>query len=179
MELVQIVDEQNRESGTAPRDVMRKQRLLHRCTYIFVFNAKGEIFVQQRTLSKDIYPGFLDLAAGGVIVAGESYDVGAQRELAEELGISGVPLAHHGVIYFEDELSRVFGAIYSCVWDGPMQFQVEEVAGGRFYSVDEVLGMAAEGSQITPDSLAALNYLRKATEADQPRLQIAPRSSPG
>ena len=169
MELVQIVDEQNHESGTAPRNIMRTQRLLHRCTYIFVFNSQREIFVQQRTLTKDIYPGFLDLAAGGVIVAGESYVVGAQRELAEELGISGVPLTHHGVIYFEDKLSKVFGAIYSCVWDGPMQFQVEEVAGGKFYSVDEVLRMEAECAQITPDSLAALNYLRKATEADQPR----------
>ena len=169
MELVQIVDEQNHESDTAPRKVMRTQRLLHRCTYIFVFNSQREIFVQQRTMSKDIYPGFLDLAAGGVIVAGESYDVGAQRELAEELGISGVPLSHHGVIYFEDKLSRVFGAIYSCIWDGPMAFQVEEVAGGKFRSVDEVLRMAAEGAQITPDSLVAFHHLQKATEADQPQ----------
>ena len=169
MELVQIVDEQNHESDTAPRNVMRTQRLLHRCTYIFVFNSQREIFVQQRTMSKDIYPGFLDLAAGGVIVAGESYDVGAQRELAEELGISGVPLSHHGVIYFEDNLSRVFGAIYSCIWDGPMEFQVEEVAGGKFYSLKEVLRMAAEGARITPDSLAALNYLQKITEPDQPQ----------
>ena len=169
MELVQIVDEQNRESGTAARNVMRTQRLLHRCTYIFVFNSQRKIFVQQRTLTKDIYPGFLDLAAGGVIVAGESYDLGAQRELAEELGISGVSLTHHGMLYFEDKLSRVFGAIYSCVWDGPMQFQVEEVAGGKFYSLDEVFRMAAEGAQITPDSLVALDYLQKATEPDQPQ----------
>ena len=178
MELVQIVDEQNRESGTAPRNVMRSQRLLHRCTYIFVFNSQGELFVQQRTLTKDIYPGFLDLAAGGVIVAGESYDLGAQRELAEELGICGVPLTHHGVIYYEDKLSRVFGAIYSCVWDGPMQFQVEEVAGGNFYSIDQVCRMADEGAQITPDSLAALSYLQNATEPDQQQWLIAPRSFP-
>ena len=169
MELVQIVDEKNRECQSVPRNIMRSQRLLHRCTYIFVFNSQNEIFVQQRTLTKDIYPGFLDLAAGGVIVAGESYDLGAQRELAEELGISGVPLSHHGVIYFEDNLSRVFGAIYSCIWDGPMEFQVEEVAGGKFYSLKEVLRMAAEGARITPDSLAALNYLQKITEPDQPQ----------
>ncbi len=157
-ELVQIVDEQNRPISVVPRSQMRRQRLLHRCTYVFVFNSKGELFIQQRTLTKDIYPGFLDLAAGGVTLAGESYDFGAVRELAEELGITRVALKSHGVLYFEDSLSRVFGAIYSCQWDGPMSFQPEEVVGGYFVNVAEVFLMEERGEQITPDSLQAFRY---------------------
>ena len=135
-ELVLIVDENNRDVGTALRARVRAERLIHRCTYVFVFNSAGELFVQTRTLTKDIYPGYLDLAAGGVIAAGESYDNGARRELEEELGIGGVVLSSHGVIYFEDALSRVFGGVYSCCWDGEMRFQPEEEAGGRRTHVD-------------------------------------------
>ena len=54
-EIVQIVDGENREVGTAPRREMRANRLLHRCTYIFVFDAAGELFVQLRTPVKDIF----------------------------------------------------------------------------------------------------------------------------
>ena len=157
-ELVQIVDEHNREAAIAPRHEMRSRRLLHRCTYVLVFNSAGQLFVQTRTPIKDIYPSYLDLAAGGVIAAGESYDDGARRELEEELGVAGTPLTSHGVIYFEDKLSRVFGGVYSCTWDGPMRFQPEEVVGGSFMTIEEVFRKADAGEKITPDSIEALRY---------------------
>ena len=157
-ELVQIVDDQNRAVAAAPRHEMRSQRLLHRCTYVLVFNSAGQLFVQTRTLIKDIYPGYLDLAAGGVIAAGESYDEGASRELQEELGVTGTPLTSHGVLYFEDKLSRVFGGVYSCLWDGPMRFQPEEVADGSFMTIEEIFQKAEAGEHITPDSIEALRY---------------------
>jgi isopentenyldiphosphate isomerase len=158
-ELVQLVDEQNNPTTAVSRWEMRTKRLLHRCTYVFVFNSARQLFVQTRTMTKDIYPGYFDLAAGGVTAAGESYDHGAVRELEEELGISGVAIKHHGVVYFEDELSRVFGAVYSCVWDGPMRFQPEEVVDGRFLELSAIHEMAAAGAKITPDSLQALQLV--------------------
>ncbi len=158
LELVQIVDEQNRPVAVAPRHEMRSRRLLHRCTYVLVFNSAGELFVQTRTDIKDIYPSYLDLAAGGVIAAGESYDDGAKRELQEELGVTEAPLTSHGVIYLEDKLSRVFGGVYSCTWDGSMRFQSEEVAGGSFMTIEVVFRKAEAGEKITPDSLEALRY---------------------
>ncbi|MEN8760379.1 MAG: NUDIX domain-containing protein, partial [Desulfobacterales bacterium] len=85
-EIVTIVDEENRVVGAAPRSRMRGDGLPHRATYILVFNDEGEIFVQKRTTGKDIYPGYYDVATGGVVLAGESYDDAAMRELAEELG---------------------------------------------------------------------------------------------
>ena len=157
-EIVQIVDGENREVGTAPRREMRANRLLHRCTYIFVFDAAGELFVQLRTPVKDIYPGYFDLAAGGVVNAGESYDMAAVRELEEELGITGVPLTPHGEIYFEDERSRVFGRIYSCVYEGPMWYQPEEVVSGKFVPIPEIFARVQRGENITPDTVQALRH---------------------
>jgi isopentenyldiphosphate isomerase len=91
-EIVVIVDEHNNVVGAAPRRQMRAQRLPHRSTYILVFNAQGALYVQKRTMTKDVFPGYYDPAAGGVVLAGESYEASAQRELYEEMGIRDVPL---------------------------------------------------------------------------------------
>ena len=63
-ELVIIVDKENIEVGVVPRRQMRSGRLPHRATYILVFNAKGELFVQKRTQTKDVFPGYYEVAAG-------------------------------------------------------------------------------------------------------------------
>ena len=76
-ELVLIVDKDNNETGSAPRHEMRAGGLPHRACYILVFNSRGELFVQKRTMCKDIYPGYYDVAAGGVVLAGESCHLSA------------------------------------------------------------------------------------------------------
>ncbi|MCC6363561.1 MAG: NUDIX hydrolase YfcD [Bryobacterales bacterium] len=154
-ELVAIVDEENRVTGSAPRWVMRRDGLLHRATYVFVFDPAGLLYVQLRTPSKDVYPGYWDLAAGGVVLHGESYAQGAERELEEELGIHGVPLEEWFPFYFEDGSSRVFGAAYGCVYDGPLRLQAEEVVCVERLRVEDILS-GATGRRFTPDSLLAL-----------------------
>ncbi len=91
-EIVQIVDRDNRITGEAPRAQMRAAGLIHRACYILVFDARERLFIQKRTETKDIYPGYWDVAAGGVVLAGESYEESAARELEEELGVADAPL---------------------------------------------------------------------------------------
>src|SRR5262249_61255844 len=91
-EIVVIVDEHNNVVGAAPRREMRAQRLPHRSTYILVFNSQGALYVQKRTMTKDVFPGYYDPAAGGVVLAGGGYEVGAERELYKEMGISDVAM---------------------------------------------------------------------------------------
>ncbi len=157
-EMVQIVDRDNRELGAAPRSLMRRQRLIHRASYILVFNQAGEIFVQQRTETKDIYPGYWDVAAGGVVLAGESYEQSAIRELAEELGVVGIPLIPLFDHYFEDEQNRVWGRIFRCDHEGPFVLQEEEVADGKFMSPDAILQQSRK-QPFTPDGLLVLQRL--------------------
>ena len=156
-ETVIIVNERDEVIGSAPRSRMRRERLIHRTTYIFVFSSRGELLVQERTRTKDIYPGWYDLAAGGVLVAGETYGESAYREAEEELGLRGIALTDHFKMYFEDETSRSFGRAYSCVYDGPFELQREEVASARFVHPDAAL--AGEIAPLTPDSRAAFERL--------------------
>ncbi len=164
-EKVIITDETNRQIGTILRDEMRRQRLIHRASYIVVFNSTGEIFVLKRTLTKDIYPGYFEIAAGGVVVADESYDESATRELSEELGITKVKLTTCFDHYYEDDENRVWGRIYTCVYNGPMILQEEEVAYGRFMAVDNILKLAQK-EPFTPDCLEILKRLQE----EQPEL---------
>lgn len=94
-EKVTIVDRHNRIVGSASRYEMRKKGLIHRAAYSLVFNSQKELFVHKRTPTKDIYPGYYDIAAGGVVLAHESYEESARRELAEELGIKKKKLESH------------------------------------------------------------------------------------
>lgn len=160
-EIVAIVDEENNVVGAVPRREMRAKRLLHRSTYILVFNARGELYVQKRTMTKDVYPGYYDPTAGGVILAGESYEQGAVRELEEEMGIRDVPLTWLFAFYFADEHSRVWGGAFSCVYDGEVVLQEEEVESGAFMAIEDIFRLA-ETEQFTPDGLYVLRrYLDK------------------
>jgi 8-oxo-dGTP pyrophosphatase MutT (NUDIX family) len=158
-ERVIIVDDDNAAVGVAPRHEMRAKRLPHRATFILVFDSKGRILVQKRTDTKDVYPGYYDLAAGGVVTEAEGYDESALREAAEELGIRGVPLENQFDFYYEDPGNRCFGRVYSCVCDGPFELQPEEVVSVEFAELSDVLNGRIE--PLTPDTLEALRrYLQ-------------------
>ncbi len=160
-EIVAIVDEHNTVVGAVPRWEMRAKNLPHRSTYILVFNSQGALYVQKRTLTKDVFPGYYDPAAGGVVLAGESYEQGAVRELEEEMGIRDVPLTWLFDFYFTDERTRVWGGAFFCVYDGKMVLQEEEVEDVVLITIDEIL-RRAETEPFTPDGLYVLRrYLEQ------------------
>ena len=154
-EIVAIVDENNTVVGAAPRKEMRAKALPHRATYVLVFNSRGQLYVQKRTLTKDVFPGYYDPAAGGVVLAGEEYEQGAVREVEEEMGVRGVPLMPLFRFYHQDTHNRVWGAAFSCVYDGAIVLQEEEVESGAFMSAPDILRMA-QTEPFTPDGLYVL-----------------------
>lgn len=63
-EQIAWVDEQDNLLGGLVRRDLRERGLIGRGTYIMLFNSAGELCVHRRTLSKAIYPGYWDVAAG-------------------------------------------------------------------------------------------------------------------
>ncbi len=143
-ELVDLVDEDGRVVGTAPRSVVRRDNLRHAATAVLVRDPAGRIYLHRRSDTKDWAPGHWDAAAGGVIAAGEEPLSSALRELEEELGITGVMLTALGTHLYEDDTTRCFEHAYEVVWDGPVRHQPEEVAEGHWASLAELSGLLAD-----------------------------------
>ena len=163
LEQVLLVDQSNRPVGATTRGDMvthrqRARNLTHRATFIFVANEENRLFVQQRTTTKDIYPGFHDFAPGGVVLAADETDQkSAERELAEEMGIAGVPVEPLFNFYYESERTKVWGAAFFARWSGPVRLQPEEVQSVRLLSLSEIQAEVQAGAHYCPDSLAALS----------------------
>ena len=165
-ERIAWVDDRDQLLGSLPRAELRDKDLIGRATYILLFNSAGDLCVHRRTLSKAIYPGYWDVAAGGMVQADESYEQSAARELEEELGVFGVPLQAHERFFYDEPGNRVWCAVFSTVWDGPLRLQPEEVLEACFLPVADVLRQALE-KPYCPDSLAALKRYRQQVANDQ------------
>ena len=88
-EIFDVCDAEDRVTGTAPRRIVHATGLLHRAVHIWVFNSQGELLLQQRTATKDEFPNCFTSSASGHVDSGETYEHAANRELLEELGLSG------------------------------------------------------------------------------------------
>jgi isopentenyldiphosphate isomerase len=143
------------------RREMRARRLPHRATYILVFNARDELFVHLRVATKDVYPSHWDVAIGGVLAAGESFDAGARREAREELGVVIEPEALFP-FHYADAATIVHGMVYRARHEGPFRLQPEEIVGGEFVSLAELDTRTAH-APFCPDGLAALAEYRNPT----------------
>jgi len=87
-EEVILVDENNNEIGTAPKDsVHTKDTPLHRAFSCFVFNDKKELLVTQRAITKKTFPGVWTNTVCGHPGKGETAVEAAQRRLKDELGL--------------------------------------------------------------------------------------------
>lgn len=149
-ELVDIVDDDDRVIRQVTRSQMRRERLLHRVVAVLCTNSRGEIFVHRRTTTKDLFPGLYDMFAAGTVEAGESYQACAERELAEELGVRGVPLErlfHH---LYQGAATRAHTEVYRVVWDGPIVTQPSEISWGEFRSREAIVANR-EGFDFVPD----------------------------
>ncbi|MGQ8917912.1 NUDIX hydrolase [Pseudomonas lundensis] len=154
-EQVAWVDREDRLLGSLPRAELRDRGEIGRGTFILLFNSSGELCVHQRTMSKALYPGYWDVAAGGMVGVHETYAESAARELYEELGVSGVPLTAHERFYFDCPDNHLWCAVFSAVWDGPLHVQPEEVQQACFMPVAQALRLS-QTQPYCPDSLAAL-----------------------
>jgi isopentenyldiphosphate isomerase len=153
--MVDVVDDDDRVIATVTRAEMRAHRLQHRAVSIAVIGSDGRLLVHRRADTKDVWPGMWDLAAGGVVAAGEAYEEAAVRELAEELGVEGVELVPLGEGRFADDSVALMGRGYRCTSDGPFVFTDGEIAEVRWVdraALDDL--MARE--RVVPDNIALL-----------------------
>ncbi|MBI4392610.1 MAG: NUDIX domain-containing protein [Euryarchaeota archaeon] len=136
-EMFDIVDADDQVIGQASRAEVHRRRLLHRSVHVYVFNSKGELYLQHRSMKKDLYPGKWTGSASGHLGPGESYASAARRELKEELGVDCD--MHEAYRFdYEGREEREKSALFLARHDGPMAHNREEVSDGRFETLATV-----------------------------------------
>lgn len=87
-ELADVVDENNVLTGkTLPRSEIRKNGLWQRASHVWIYNSKGDLLLQLRARDKKLFPGLWDISASGHVMAGETPEEAAIREVKEEVGL--------------------------------------------------------------------------------------------
>jgi isopentenyldiphosphate isomerase len=150
-EVVDVVDEDDRVVATVTRGEIRRSHLLHRCTYVLLLNAAGEILVHRRTDTKDVFPGAYDMFSGGVCAAGESYDACARREVGEEFGAVDADLRFLFKHRYRGQGGQAWGGVYEARWDGVAHPQASEVAWHAWVVLERLERMLHE-LPFCPDS---------------------------
>ena len=158
VELVARYDPSGAVVGAVPRSVMRAGGLWHAATLVLVRSPDGQrVYVHKRTQTKDVYPDMHDCWAGGVVTAGETPSEGAVRELAEELGISGVEPAPLFSFRYVRPPVRYHAYAYEVRWDGPISHQPEEIATGWWMDLAELKKKLADPDwPFVPDGRVAI-----------------------
>jgi len=138
-EIFDVVNERDEVIGRKPRSEVHRLGLLHRAVHVLVFNSRGEIFLQKRSMNKDREPGKWDSSTSGHVDSGEDYDACAVRELREEIGliVQKTPVRLFKIDACA-ETDQEFVWIYRCQAEGPFQLDPEEIERGEWVTPEAV-----------------------------------------
>mgnify|MGYP002249648339 FL=1 len=91
-----LVDEKGETIGKATRKECHSgSKMLHPVVHLHIFNKAGDLYLQKRSINKDIQPGKWDTAVGGHIDYGETVEDALHREVRKNWGYRFHPAIHH------------------------------------------------------------------------------------
>ncbi len=147
-EIFPLVDDEGRVIGSATRAHCHDgSMLLHPVVHLHVISPAQGVYLQKRSLKKDIQPGKWDTAVGGHVDYGESIPDAVRREAREELGLRSIDpvfiIRYKFRSDVECELVHTYyiepGPDFAPTPDG------DEVDEARFWSLDEIEASLGQG----------------------------------
>lgn len=138
-EIFDVVDANDEVTGQATRGEVHARNLLHRSVHVFVFNKRGDLLLQQRSMLKDVHPGVWDSSVSGHLDAGEDYAAAAVRELNEEMGIQVEAIPHEiARIQPCQETGWEHVRLYRTDHSGSIRFPAAEVESAAWFPIAEI-----------------------------------------
>lgn len=147
-DIFDVVNERDEVIDHQPRSEVHCLGLLHRAVHVLVFDARGKVFLQKRSMKKDRQPGLWDSSASGHVDSGEDYDACAVRELREEIGLSVTqPLERLFKINACEETDQEFVWVYRCRHYGPLKLNPDEIDSGGWFTPEKTTRWMTERPQ--------------------------------
>ena len=139
-EIFPLVNEAGEVVGKATRQECHSgSMLLHPVVHLHIFDNQGRLYLQKRSMDKDIQPGKWDTAVGGHVDYGETIIEAMLREAREELGIEGVSYRKLFSYVFQSKVERELVNTFVVEnFIGTPVVDPGEIDEGRFWSLDKV-----------------------------------------
>jgi len=151
-ETVPIVTESGEVTGRAERGYAHSGTfLLHPVVHLHIISRMERIYLQRRSPSKDLFPGYWDTAVGGHVSFGEGIMEALYREAGEELGMSDFTPQPLDTYVHENTRERELVCSFACVGESfrPQPDGVE-VVEGRWFPFEEVASLVGK-DVLTPN----------------------------
>ena len=151
-EFFDVVNERDEVVGRASRREVHARGLRHRAVHVLAFDGAGRVFLQKRSMRKDMSPGKWDSSSSGHLDAGEAYDAAAVRELGEELGWRpAAPPARWFRVEACADTGEEFVWVYRLRADWPFTLNADEIERGDWFAPAEVTAwMRARPEEFAP-----------------------------
>lgn len=142
-----VVDEDGNEISRALRSICHdgKSMLLHPVVHFHLYNEKGELFLQKRSMTKDLLPGKWDTSVGGHVSPGESIEEALRRETGEELGLKDFRFQFNKKYIWESSRERELVYSFSGTSAEIPSVNQDEIDEGRFWNLKEIRANLGKG----------------------------------
>jgi isopentenyldiphosphate isomerase len=137
-EFFDIVNDDDEVVGRATRKEVHEKGYIHRSVLFFIIDREGRIFVNQRTDTKEFYPGYWSIVFGGHVQAGEDYTDTVGREAEEEAGVTSQPFFMASFKKRFDDRDRENVKVFGFVADREPVLDPTEIEQGTFLALSEL-----------------------------------------
>lgn len=141
-----IVDEEGRVKGKAPRSVCHSgPGMLHPVVHVHIIDPKDRIFLQKRSQKKQVQPGKWDTSIGGHISSGEKLEEALKREAAEELGITDFNVQFVSRYTWKSDIESELVFMFVSRYNRAITINKEEIDEGKFWRIKKIKESLGKG----------------------------------
>lgn len=164
-EMLPIVEPSGIVIGQAARSYCHSgSKVLHPVVHLHILNRFDKLYLQKRSMKKDLLPGRWDTAVGGHVSYGENLREALYREAGEELGFTEFNPVYIKTYVFESHTEKELVNVFAAIGDFKLYPDHDEVSEGRFWDMSEIEKHLGK-SIFTPNFEGEFKEIRKTLES--------------
>ena len=155
-----VVESNGAVVGRASRQYCHSgEKPLHPVIHIHIIDRMSRIYLQKRSMRKDIQPGKWDTAVGGHVSYGETIFEAVHREAQEELKFTDFNPIHLLTYEFESSIEREMVNVFAAVGSYELCPDLDEVDEGRWWELADIDASIGKGV-FTPNFESEFEMIR-------------------
>lgn len=134
-----IVDHSGKIKGRAPRSICHSNpEMMHPVVHLHIIDSRDRIFLQKRSMKKQIQPGKWDTAIGGHVSSGENIEDALKREAEEELGLTEFKASFIAKYVWKTEIESELVFMFYSKYENRITINKEEIDDGVFWKIKKI-----------------------------------------